>query len=349
MTGETNRGKVVPVNPPELVVLPDGSCIVDGVPTDFVALLRDKVAAKTALYSSARLRREFKAMDVDSNGRLGAKEFRRFLEPYNLNLVRAATVGLVCDCCRDSDCRPLLRTEPRRAEASIQALRHGQLRLRECSNGRLGLCASANLTANRCCEQIDYMEFISQICPPNYHRKTVKEVSPRGEVMDKVAMQVSPRPLADELSRRAALSHGRRCGVQGIASMVWEPPRGSMTPKVLAPFQASKNEEVSPAPLDSPKLAAMPSCCCLHKHLIWLPFVPAGPAAAAAGVDAKGDDGEQQGPRQGGGAARLRPGGHTTCLARLARLAAVGGLSGLADVARTDDLDAALGAARCPG
>ena len=35
-------------------------------------------------------------------------------------------------------------------------------------------------------QQIDYMEFISQICPPNYHRKTVKEVSPRGEVMDKV-------------------------------------------------------------------------------------------------------------------------------------------------------------------
>ena len=122
MTGETNRHKVVPVNPPELVVLADGSCIVDGVPTDFVALLRDKVAAKTAQYSSARLRREFKAMDVDSNGRLGAKEFRRFLEPYNLNLVRAATVGLVCDCCRDSDGRPLLRTEPRRAEASVQAL-----------------------------------------------------------------------------------------------------------------------------------------------------------------------------------------------------------------------------------
>ena len=308
MTGETNRGKVVPVNPPELVVLPDGSCIVDGVPTDFVALLRDKIAAKTRPQdSSARLLREFKAMDVDSNGRLGAKEFRRFLEPYNLNLNRVALKRLY--------------------------------KLFDTDNSG----------------SIDYMEFISQICPPNYHRKTVKEVSPRGEVMDKVAMQVSPRPLADDLSRRAALSHGRRCGVQGIASMVWEPPRGSMTPKVLAPFQASKNEEVSPASLDSLKLAAMPSCCCLHKHLSWLSFVPAGPAAAAAGVDAKGDDGEQQGPRQGGGAARhlrrrrRRPGGHTTCLARLAQLAAVGGLSGLADVARTDDLDAALGAARRTG
>ena len=307
MTGETNRGKVVPVNPPELVVLPDGSCIVDGVPTDFVALLRDKIAAKTRPQdSSARLLREFKAMDVDSNGRLGAKEFRRFLEPYNLNLNRVALKRLY--------------------------------KLFDTDNSGT----------------IDYMEFISQICPPNYHRKTVKEVSPRGEVMDKVAMQVSPRPLADELSRRAALSHGRRCVLQGIASMVWEPPRGSMTPKVLAPFQASKNEEVSPAPLDSPKLAAMPSCCCLRKHLSWLPFVPAGPAAAAAGVDAEGD-GEQQGPREGGGAARhlrrrrRRPGGHTTCLARLAQLAAVGGLSGLADIARTDDLDAALGAARRTG
>ena len=301
------------------------------MPTDFVALLRDKVAAKTALYSSARLRREFKAMDVDSNGRLGAKEFRRFLEPYNLNLNRVALKRLY----------KLFDTDN---SGSVSAATVG-----------LGSVLPRILTANGCCEQIDYMEFISQICPPNYHRKTVKEVSPRGEVMDKVAMQVSPRPLADELSRRAALSHGRRCGVQGIASMVWEPPRGSTTPKVLAPFQASKNEEVSPASLDSLKLAAMPSCCCLHKHLIWLPFVPAGPAAVAAGVDAKGDDGEQQGPRQGGGAARhlrrrsRRPGGHTTCLARLARLAAVGGLSGLADVARTDDLDAALGAARCPG
>ena len=272
------------------------------MPTDFVALLRDKIAAKTRPQdSSARLLREFKAMDVDSNGRLGAKEFRRFLEPYNLNLNRVALKRLY--------------------------------KLFDTDNSGT----------------IDYMEFISQICPPNYHRKTVKEVSPRGEVMDKVAMQVSPRPLADELSRRAALSHGRRCGVQGIASMVWEPPRGSTTQRVLAPFQASKNEEVSPASLDSLKLAAMPSCCCLHKHLIWLPFVPAGPAAAAAGVDAKGDDGEQQGPRQGGGAARRRPGGHTTCLARLAQLAAVGGLSGLADIARTDDLDAALGAARRTG
>ena len=303
MTGETNRGKVVPVNPPELVVLADGSCIVDGVPTDFVALLRDKVAAKTAQYSSARLRREFKAMDVDSNGRLGAKEFRRFLEPYNLNLNRVALKRLY--------------------------------KLFDTDNSG----------------SIDYMEFISQICPPNYHRKTVKEVSPRGEVMDKVAMQVNTTACR-RLSSRGLRCHTGGCGVQGIASMVWEPPRGSTTPKVLAPFQASKNEEVSLSLFL--KLAAVPSFCCLHKHLSWLPFVPAGPAAAAAGVDAKGD-GEQQGPRQGGGAARHlrrrrgRSGGHTACLARLTRLAAVGGLSRLADVARTDDLDAALGAARRAG
>ena len=118
------------------------------MPTDFVALLRDKVAAKTAQDPSARLRREFKAMDVDSNGRLGAKEFRRFLEPYNLNLNRVALKRLY--------------------------------KLFDTDNSG----------------SIDYMEFISQICPPNYHRKTVKEVSPRGEVMDKVAMQVTPPPLA---------------------------------------------------------------------------------------------------------------------------------------------------------
>ena len=82
-------------------------------------------------------------MDVDSNGRLGAKEFRRFLEPYNLNLNRVALKRLY--------------------------------KLFDTDNSGT----------------IDYMEFISQICPPNYHRKTVKEVSPRGEVMDKVAMQVN--------------------------------------------------------------------------------------------------------------------------------------------------------------
>ena len=154
MTGETNRGKVVPVNPPELVVLPDGSCIVDGVPTDFVALLRDKIAAKTRPQdSSARLLREFKAMDVDSNGRLGAKEFRRFLEPYNLNLNRVALKRLY--------------------------------KLFDTDNSGT----------------IDYMEFISQICPPNYHRRTVKEVSPRGEVMDKVAMQVNTTACRRSFSR----------------------------------------------------------------------------------------------------------------------------------------------------
>ena len=109
-------------------------------------------------------------MDVDSNGRLGAKEFRRFLEPYNLNLNRVALKRLY--------------------------------KLFDTDNSGT----------------IDYMEFISQICPPNYHRRTVKEVSPRGEVMDKVAMQVTPRPLADDLASWAALSHGRRC-VAGSGAM----------------------------------------------------------------------------------------------------------------------------------
>ena len=147
------------------------------MPTDFVALLRDKVAAKTAQDPSARLRREFKAMDVDSNGRLGAKEFRRFLEPYNLNLNRVALKRLY----------KLFDTDN---SGSVSAATVG-----------LGSVLPRILTANGCCEQIDYMEFISQICPPNYHRKTVKEVSPRGEVMDKVAMQVNTTACRRSFSR----------------------------------------------------------------------------------------------------------------------------------------------------
>ena len=83
-------------------MLDDGTCLVDGVPTDFVALLRDKIYAKFRAGFSP-LRRLFKAMDAEGDGKITMSEFGRFLEPYNLNLSNNAVGRLMKTFDKDGD------------------------------------------------------------------------------------------------------------------------------------------------------------------------------------------------------------------------------------------------------
>jgi Ca2+-binding EF-hand superfamily protein len=83
-------------------VLADGTCLVDGVPTDFVDLLRQKIHAKFKNGYSPLLRL-FKMMDAESDGKITMSEFKRFLEPYNLNLSKAAEEHLMNQFDTDGD------------------------------------------------------------------------------------------------------------------------------------------------------------------------------------------------------------------------------------------------------
>lgn len=73
----------------EVLVLDNGTCVVGGIPTDFVDLLRAKIHAKYKSGSSA-LFKVFKMMDTEADGKITGPEFKRFLEPLNLNLSKPA-------------------------------------------------------------------------------------------------------------------------------------------------------------------------------------------------------------------------------------------------------------------
>jgi Ca2+-binding EF-hand superfamily protein len=156
-----------------VVVQDDGTCLVDGVLTDLVDLLRQKIHAKFKSGYSPLLRL-FKMMDAESDGKLTMSEFKRFLEPYNLNLSKAALKHLMDQFDTDGD------------------------------------------------GSVDYNEFCQLIVPENYQKLIVPDT-------------VSGKP---------------REKMQGVPSMVWQPPRHfaeHSTPTVLAPFDS---KVVAPYPGD---------------------------------------------------------------------------------------------------
>ena len=102
LRNEELRDYAMPGKRGDVTVLDDGTCLVDGVPTDFVALLRDKIYAKFRAGFSP-LRRLFKAMDAEGDGKITMSEFARFLEPYNLNLSNNAVARLMRIFDKDGD------------------------------------------------------------------------------------------------------------------------------------------------------------------------------------------------------------------------------------------------------
>jgi Ca2+-binding EF-hand superfamily protein len=102
LRNEELRDYTMPGKVGQVVVLEDGTCLVDGVPTDFIALLRDKIYAKFRSGFSPLLRL-FKMMDAESNGKITLSEFERFLEPYNLNLSKVALGRLMSLFDKDGD------------------------------------------------------------------------------------------------------------------------------------------------------------------------------------------------------------------------------------------------------
>ena len=88
--------------PGEVLVLDNGTCVVRGIPTDFVALLRAKIHAKYKSGNSALLK-VFKMMDTEADGKITVPEFKRFLEPLNLNLSKPALDHLLRQFDSDGD------------------------------------------------------------------------------------------------------------------------------------------------------------------------------------------------------------------------------------------------------